>query len=114
MGKATKPVQRKQFQPYKHPGGGEVLTIPDDAYKIRDLLVKFSNGVLPEGYTNKTATYQNGDFDSADLEKVRQQDLSEVSNFMQSNNARIMRLQEERNKLNQKQNEPDATTNDDE
>jgi len=116
MAKTTKPL-RKKFSPKKLAGGGEVLTIPDDAYKIRDLLVKFSNGVLPEGYTNKTATFQNGDFDADDLEKVRHQDLSDLSTYMKSNNERIIRLQEQRNRLakqTKQQNAPDATTNDDE
>ncbi len=91
-----------------------VLTIPDDSYKIADLLVKFTNGVLPEEYKTGNPVYNNGDHNSEDQEKLMQMDLHSMHKYMHSTNERILRLRQEQELLAKQNDSSPQTTNDDE
>jgi len=73
-------------------GGGISLTVPDDAYTIRELLEKFTNGVDPS--VSKTPIYpeNDADFDDADLEEVNRMDIQERDEYRNSISEKINSL----------------------
>lgn len=57
--------------------GGVSMTVPDDSYSIRELLEKYSRGMMPP--VGKQGQFDPGaDLDSDDLEKLPHQDLFEI------------------------------------
>ena len=54
---------------------GESETVPDDTLSIKELVRRFQAG-MPIGSRVRDAVYNGGDFDSDDLEKVNQMDIT--------------------------------------
>lgn len=79
------------------------MTIEGDSYTIKELIQKHILGQLPD--VGREPIYNNGSLDDYDLEKVRDYDLAERDEVMNSNSLKINDLKE---KLVKKVQEPIA------
>lgn len=59
---------------HKEKGGGEDKTVPDETYSLKELLVRFANG-LPVGGREPVFASEEHDIDGVDHEKIRDADL---------------------------------------
>lgn len=74
------------------------MTVPNEAYSIEELLVKYSQGILPA--VGRTVTYDDAsDFDSIDRSKVGNVDLTEVDEIARENREAIGRTKEKLKKF---------------
>lgn len=69
------------YSPGERPGDYEVpigisVTVPDEAYTVRELMARHAAGMLPD-VMHQDGGDELGDFDSEDLEKLRDSDLYE-------------------------------------
>lgn len=60
-------------------GGGKLVTVPNEALSIQDILLKFSRGMDPA--VQKTGVFVESGFDSPDMEKIRDSDLVDRSEY---------------------------------
>lgn len=58
------------------PGGGVSETVPNDAYSLRDLVDRHVRGMRIDDQLRR-GSFDEGDFDSDDVEKLRDADLYE-------------------------------------
>ena len=118
MKKTNKISPSKKYKIQYETNSGIDLTIPNDSYKIRDLLVKFSNGVQPAQYSVGKPVYLNEPIDGIDYGKVSEMDFAEQHKFLGSTRKRVQRLQEEHDRLHQQlekaKTDLNQTKNDDE
>lgn len=62
-------------------GGGLSMTVPDESMSVRTILEKFSRGMDPG--LSKDPVYGDENFDSPDMEKLRDSDLVDKEEFAQ-------------------------------
>lgn len=76
------------------------LTVPNESYSIKELLLKHKNGILPP-IVREVFFDENSDFDSFDFEKINMLDDPEKQEFLLQNRNNIKRMF---NELDIKQN----------
>lgn len=67
----------------EHPTGAS-MTVPDESMSIRDILRKHVSGVRIADTMQREGVYYDGDFDSPDVEKLRDEDLTVRDDFGRS------------------------------
>lgn len=73
------------------PGGGEIITVPDQTMSIKTILERSVQGLAsPVGMEG--SYYENADFDSPDMEKVAQMELEDRDQFSRDNLRRMSEL----------------------
>lgn len=68
------------------------MTLPNEAYSIQELLIKYSQGILPAVGRDVFDSPEQGDFDSPDLGKVGAVDMTERAEAVEFNAARLRDL----------------------
>lgn len=89
--KIRTPFQRKWHTTKHEPGGGEDLTVPDQAMSIRELLLRNSRG-LPLGGQERVVFYNGEDDDLPDIKKL---DLSEIHDLKEQSQKTIKKALDE-------------------
>lgn len=80
--------------------GRKSLTLPNEAYSIQELLIKYSQGILP-AVGRATFNGPEGDFDSPDLESVRRMDPVEQDELLNTGREAIARTKEQVRKFSE-------------
>lgn len=92
------PVYVNRYDPcrptYKEVVDPTDLVRPDEAFSIRDLLVKYTNDIPSSFFNPNPELYHDGVLDDIDLSKVQFMDLAERQELIQVNLAKMKRQQE--------------------
>lgn len=109
---ARKNIAQDEFRllpEHKEKTTGPSLTVPDETLSIKEIVEKHVRGQRIADQLMRTPIYDSGaDFDSDDLEKVKQMDLVEQDEIYERNAEKIAEIKEKQKKLFSKKKEEKA------
>lgn len=94
---------------HKEKTTGPSLTVPDETLSIKEIVEKHVRGQRIADQLMRTPIYDSGaDFDSDDLEKVKQMDLVDQDEIYERNAIKIAEIKEKQKKLFSKEKKEQA------